>query len=66
MALALRTPAGVPWPAIIDPVGLAGLVERHGDRAVLTVAGRMLASEITMRLDVSLEEPIEPAGSVPR
>jgi oxygen-independent coproporphyrinogen-3 oxidase len=66
LALALRTPAGVPWPAIIDPVGLAGLVERHGDRAVLTVAGRMLASEITMRLDVSLEEPIEPAGSVPR
>jgi oxygen-independent coproporphyrinogen-3 oxidase len=66
LALALRTPAGVPWSAIVDPVGLAGLVERHGDRAVLTVAGRMLASEVTTRLDIGVEEPIEPAGSVPR
>jgi hypothetical protein len=35
-------------------------------RAVLTVAGRMLASEITMRLQTQVEEGLEPAGILPR
>jgi putative oxygen-independent coproporphyrinogen III oxidase len=66
LALALRTPAGVPWSAISAPHDLVGLVEHRDGRAVLTVAGRMLASEVTMRLATDVEEPLEPAGSVPR
>jgi hypothetical protein len=33
-----------------DDPDLAGLVARHGDRAVLTVRGRLLANEVTVRL----------------
>lgn len=56
--LSLRTLAGVPVKAF-DPADLAepdgvlhGLVEVHGDRATLTVAGRLLANEVALRLRV--------------
>jgi putative oxygen-independent coproporphyrinogen III oxidase len=50
LALALRTPVGVPWPALEDDQDLVGLVQRRGDQAVLTVRGRLLANEVTTRL----------------
>lgn len=53
LQLALRTSAGVPTsalpPADLSEV-LGGLVERHGDHLVLTVAGRLLANEVAVRL----------------
>jgi hypothetical protein len=33
-----------------DDPDLEGLLERRGDRAVLTVRGRLLANEVTVRL----------------
>jgi len=51
LELALRTSDGV--PAATLPVGdesLEGLVEVTGDRAVLTLRGRMLANEVACRL----------------
>jgi oxygen-independent coproporphyrinogen-3 oxidase len=66
LALALRTPAGVPAAILAEAPELEGLVEWRDGRAVLTVAGRMLASEITMRLDAQVEEGLEPAGILPR
>jgi oxygen-independent coproporphyrinogen-3 oxidase len=50
LALSLRTPAGVPADAFDDPAELAGLVEVSGDRAVLSVRGRLLANAVTARL----------------
>jgi putative oxygen-independent coproporphyrinogen III oxidase len=50
LALALRTPTGVPWEALEDREQLDGLVAQRGDRAVLTVRGRLLANEVTTRL----------------
>ncbi len=57
LALALRTPRGVPWEALSRPEELEGLVERvsptageEGDSAVLTVAGRLLANEVSTRI----------------
>jgi putative oxygen-independent coproporphyrinogen III oxidase len=55
LALSLRTPKGVPWEALPTDESLDGLVERRGDRAVLTVRGRLLANEVTSRL-------VEPNG----
>jgi oxygen-independent coproporphyrinogen-3 oxidase len=52
LALALRTSDGVPAAALPDEPGLDALVERHGDRNVLTVRGRLVANEFTMRLQV--------------
>jgi oxygen-independent coproporphyrinogen-3 oxidase len=52
LALALRTSVGVPATAVPDDPDLEGLVERRGDRAVLTVRGRLLANEVTVRLGV--------------
>jgi putative oxygen-independent coproporphyrinogen III oxidase len=50
LVLALRTPRGVPeWALPFEP-DLEGLVCWDDGRAVLTVPGRMLASEIAMRL----------------
>ena len=50
-SLALRTPRGVPWGDLAaDGDGLDGLVERRGDRAVLTVRGRLLANEVSARI----------------
>ena len=49
--LALRTRRGVPAELVPfdDPV-LEGLVERRGDRGVLTLRGRLLANEVALRL----------------
>jgi putative oxygen-independent coproporphyrinogen III oxidase len=51
LELALRTRDGVPAGAL-DPAGLEGLVELRGQRVVLTRAGRLLANEIALRLEV--------------
>ncbi|HEX6420970.1 MAG TPA: radical SAM family heme chaperone HemW [Acidimicrobiales bacterium] len=49
LQLAVRTREGVPAGAL--PVGeLDGLVRVAGDRAVLTVRGRLLANEVALRL----------------
>lgn len=49
LQLALRTRGGVPAAALpVEDVG--GLVEIEGDRAVLTVRGRLLANEVALRL----------------
>lgn len=55
LELALRTSRGVPAAALDtnDPA-LAGLVEPVGDRLVLTPRGRLLASEVSLRLRVPL------------
>jgi coproporphyrinogen III oxidase-like Fe-S oxidoreductase len=52
LQLALRTTDGVPVDALSaeDTEALDGLVERAGDRVVLTRAGRMLANEVAVRL----------------
>ncbi len=50
MALALRTPSGVPLDALPDDPDLDGLVDRSTGRAVLTVRGRLLANAVTTRL----------------
>jgi oxygen-independent coproporphyrinogen-3 oxidase len=52
LQLSLRTRDGVPATAL-DPDELPGLVEPHpgdADRLVLTVAGRLLANEVALRL----------------
>jgi oxygen-independent coproporphyrinogen-3 oxidase len=49
--LALRTSAGVaPGALPPDDPALATLVERRGDRVVLSVEGRLLANEVALRL----------------
>jgi putative oxygen-independent coproporphyrinogen III oxidase len=50
LALALRTSVGVPASVVPDDPDLDDLVERTGDRAVLTARGRLLANEVTVRL----------------
>ncbi len=50
LALALRTVEGVPSSVVPDDLVRGGLVDHHGDRAVLTVRGRLLANEVTARL----------------
>jgi oxygen-independent coproporphyrinogen-3 oxidase len=50
LSLSLRTPRGVPWDSLEDPEGLDGLVAREGERAVLTVRGRLLANEVSARI----------------
>jgi putative oxygen-independent coproporphyrinogen III oxidase len=50
LSLALRTPRGVPWGSLEDADGLDGLVTRVGERAVLTVRGRLLANEVSTRI----------------
>jgi len=50
LALALRTPAGVPLEVVPDHPDLVGLVDRSTGRAVLTVRGRLLANAVTTRL----------------
>jgi putative oxygen-independent coproporphyrinogen III oxidase len=49
LQLALRTRDGVP-AAALDPGPLESLVERRGDRIVLTRAGRLVANDISTRL----------------
>ncbi|HVC70299.1 MAG TPA: radical SAM family heme chaperone HemW [Acidimicrobiales bacterium] len=50
LALALRTSGGVPASVVPEDPDLDGLLERRGDRAVLTVQGRLLANAVTTRL----------------
>lgn len=50
--LALRTRDGIPAGWLADDPVLDGLVERRGDRLVLTVEGRLLANEVALRLVV--------------
>jgi len=52
LALALRTPGGVPDAALAPAPELEGLVERRSGRAVLTRRGRLLANAVTARLEV--------------
>jgi len=64
LALRLRTPAGVPAPALPDHPDLDGLVERRDGRAVLTVRGRLLANAVTAHLEIGTAGPErEPAGA---
>ncbi|HVV37469.1 MAG TPA: radical SAM family heme chaperone HemW [Acidimicrobiales bacterium] len=58
LQLALRTRDGVPVGALdeSDP-DLADLVERRGGRLVLTVAGRLLANEVALRLRSPARRP---------
>ncbi|HEX9991315.1 MAG TPA: radical SAM family heme chaperone HemW [Acidimicrobiales bacterium] len=50
LQLAVRTRRGVPAAALPDDDRLDGLVDLDGDRAVLTVRGRLLANEVAVRL----------------
>jgi oxygen-independent coproporphyrinogen-3 oxidase len=49
LQLQLRTRSGVPAGAL-NAAELPGLVEEHGDRVVLTRAGRLVANEVALRL----------------
>ena len=50
LSLSLRTPRGVPWSSLERPEELEGLVEDSGGRAVLTLRGRLLANEVSVRI----------------
>jgi putative oxygen-independent coproporphyrinogen III oxidase len=50
LQLALRTREGVPVDSL-DPSGLGDLVQVRGERVVLTRRGRLLANEVSMRLE---------------
>jgi oxygen-independent coproporphyrinogen-3 oxidase len=52
LQLSIRTRAGVPAAALSDDdlSELDGLVERRGDRLVLTGPGRLMANEVSVRL----------------
>jgi len=51
LQLSIRTDDGVPRAALpADDPALDGLVDVRGDRATLTVAGRLLANEVAVRL----------------
>lgn len=50
LELELRTKNGVPWAALGADPAIADLVERSGNRAVLTRRGRLLANEVALRL----------------
>jgi putative oxygen-independent coproporphyrinogen III oxidase len=50
LSLSLRTPRGVPWGCLERADELEGLITRVGDRAVLTVRGRLLANEVSARI----------------
>jgi len=52
LQLALRTRGGVPAEAIPNDPALDRLVARDDGRAVLTLAGRLLANEVALRLTV--------------
>ena len=52
LILSLRTAEGVPVDCLPDDPEVRGLVSRHGERAVLTVRGRLLADAVARRLRV--------------
>ena len=51
LALAIRTSRGVPRDLVPDDPALYGLVEDRGGFSVLTLRGRLLANEVTIRLE---------------
>jgi oxygen-independent coproporphyrinogen-3 oxidase len=53
LQLAIRTSGGVPKESVPDDPALLGLVEQHGDSAVLTLRGRLLTNEVAIRLEGS-------------
>ena len=55
LQLLLRTSEGVP-AAALDAEGLADLIERRGDRVVLTLRGRLLANEVSLRLQPTVRQ----------
>jgi len=59
LQLSLRTRAGVPADALPADVDLDALVMSDGGRATLTIAGRLLANEVALRL----RQPASVAGS---
>jgi oxygen-independent coproporphyrinogen-3 oxidase len=71
--LALRTAGGIKLPlpeadpsrvdACIDDLAVAGLLERLGDRAVLTRRGRLLGNEAGVRLLAAMEQPPSLVGT---
>jgi oxygen-independent coproporphyrinogen-3 oxidase len=61
LALALRTPAGVPAACLPDHPDLDGLVTVAAGRAVLTVRGRLLATSVTALLRPGGEPEADPA-----
>jgi hypothetical protein len=50
MVLLLRTREGVPSDAFDDVDALGDLVERRGDRLVLSLRGRLLTNQVAMHL----------------
>jgi putative oxygen-independent coproporphyrinogen III oxidase len=68
-ALALRTRRGARASANASPVVVEleaqDLLERHGERIVLTVRGRLLASDVTARLLLAGAASGEPSGAAP-
>ena len=50
LQLALRTREGVPR-GVLDEQELDDLVQVHGDRVVLTRRGRLLANEVSLRIE---------------
>ena len=54
LQLLIRMREGVPLAAFSSSAveGLSGLIERHDDRIVLTRAGRLMANEVSLRLQV--------------
>jgi putative oxygen-independent coproporphyrinogen III oxidase len=63
--LALRTPAGVPASSLPADDDLAGLLERDGPTARLTLRGRLLANAVATRLSVGVGSAA-PTGTIPR
>jgi oxygen-independent coproporphyrinogen-3 oxidase len=71
--LALRTAGGIKLPlpladpsrvvSCLDDLGAAGLLERAGDRVVLTRRGRLLGNEAAARLLGAMEQPPSPVGT---
>ncbi len=69
LALALRTRTGIPVPAapavaaVVDDLRRAGLLEAGGAGVVLTRRGRLLASDVTVRLLAAGEGTRPPVGT---
>ena len=73
MVLALRTAAGIKLPlpgadpfrvdSCLDDLCAAGLVDRAGDRVVLTRRGRLLGNEVAIRLLAAVDRPTASAGT---
>jgi putative oxygen-independent coproporphyrinogen III oxidase len=66
LALSVRTAEGVPAACVPDDPALDGLFEIVGDRAVLTLRGRLLANEVAIRLVAPEPGPQAVAGILRR